>query len=65
MRNVYRSDDPDNDFARWDEDRQRWLRSRPICHECLEPIQEEYGYKIGGEWLCPDCLEDLKVWIDE
>ena len=64
MTNEYRSDNPDDDFIRWDEDKQCWLQSQPMCDECGEHIQEDYYYKINGRIYCPECIEDCKEWID-
>lgn len=47
---------------------ERWLESRPVCDRCGEHIQDEYGYKVDGETLCPDCFikwaDDLRFEIE-
>lgn len=58
---------PDN-YDLWkdhEEEKERRLKRRPICAECGEHIQDEYGYQFNGAWLCADCLEDYKVEIRE
>jgi formylmethanofuran dehydrogenase subunit E len=50
---------PDN-YSLW-EDRERqqeaWLRKRPVCADCDEPIQADHYFDINGEAICPDCME--------
>ena len=53
------TDDPLYDFDRWDARREEWLKTRPVCDECGEPIQEEYGYSFEGQLLCEDCFQKL------
>jgi len=62
---VFRSGDPDEDFAKKDFEDYEWLKSRPVCNECLEGITDEYYYEIDGRNYCKDCLISYKVWIDE
>ena len=35
-----------------------WLRKRPICSHCGEPIQDERIWDINGQLFHPDCAED-------
>lgn len=46
----------------------RWLRSRPICDMCGEPIQDDHYYEEDGP-VCPRCyekvIEDRRRYIDE
>lgn len=35
----------------------RWLETRPICEKCGEPIEDEFGYQINGEWYHEDCID--------
>jgi len=61
-----RRGDPDDDFVKWDLDYYRWLETRPKCCACDEPIQDEYGYKIIGEWYCEDCMNrEFRKYIEE
>lgn len=58
---------PDN-YDMWkihEEEKERQLKRRPICFECGEHIQEDYGYQFNGTWMCQDCLENHKVEIKE
>lgn len=52
------SDDPVRDFMRHDKKKEEWRESRPICDHCKKHIQDEHFYDIGGEYVCPSCLED-------
>ena len=33
-------------------DQERWLRSRPVCPACGEPIQEDYYIELDDGNLC-------------
>ncbi len=55
---MLRTDNPLADFDRYDRTQAEWLRSRPVCAYCGEPIQDEYCYKIGGDVICRKCLDD-------
>lgn len=54
---MYRTDDPLADFARHDARQARWLKKRPVCSECGEPIQADHCYEINDELICEECLE--------
>lgn len=50
---------PDN-YSQWRErERQEeaWLRKRPVCSYCEEPIQEDFCYEINGDIICSVCLD--------
>lgn len=53
-----RTDDPLYDLARHEARAERWLRSRPICCECGEPIQDEECYEFDGRLVCCSCVEN-------
>lgn len=38
-------------------DQERWLRSRPVCPACGEPIQEDYYIELDDGNLCQECAE--------
>lgn len=54
-----------NEFDRIDRENGRWLRTRPICSICDQPIQETYALKLDGKWICHRCVEDNTEWIEE
>ena len=35
-----------------------WLRKRPVCCYCQQPIQDENLYDIEGNLYHEDCLND-------
>lgn len=43
---------------------EKWLESRPICSVCGEPIQDESAVLIRDEWICDECLEGFRRFID-
>lgn len=53
---MYRTDDPDRDFDRWDAEQARALDKLPVCYECGEPIQDDFCYQINDEIICEECL---------
>lgn len=58
---------PDNYdlFRRYDDEREEWLESRPICSNCKEPITAEKAIYINGDWICNDCIKnEFTRWID-
>ena len=44
-------------WKRHDAAQQKKLDELPLCECCEEPIQDEYGYRIGNELICQECLE--------
>lgn len=54
-----------NDFEERDLAQERWLQHRPICVCCGEHIQEESAVQIRGEFYCDNCLDDMRVYIDD
>lgn len=59
------SDNPYDDFRQHEYEIEKRLSRRPICHECGERIQDDYGYQLNGRWICADCLEVHRVEIEE
>lgn len=57
--------DPEDDFYERDFEQYQWLKTRPTCDECLEPIQDEYYYKIGGRKYCEACIMSSRKYIDD
>ena len=46
------------DLNRHEREVEAWLRSRPVCDSCGEPIQDEYMYEINGDKLCEECWNE-------
>lgn len=55
---MYRTDNPDRDFDRWDRDQADALALLPRCCECDEAIQDDFCYEINGETICEKCLTE-------
>lgn len=57
-----------DNYDMWKEhewEKERWLKKRPICHECGEHIQEDYAWQFNGKYICEECLNQHKVEIEE
>ena len=52
------TDNPIEDFNRWDAEQTEQLKRLPKCAECGKPIQDEECYEINDELICPNCLEE-------
>lgn len=50
-----------NQWARYDDEKERRLAERPICADCGEHIQDEKCAEFNGEYICLSCLEDLHM----
>lgn len=59
MIKIARTDDPIADFYNWDAAQEAWLKTRPVCDSCGEPIQEDYKYEYEGQTFCEECF--LKI----
>ena len=53
----YYTDDPLEDFKRYDADRESAVALLPECEWCGRRIQDEHYYEIDGI-LCDDCLNE-------
>ena len=56
-RTMYRTDDPERDFDRWQAVQEAKLERLPKCSHCEEHIQDDAYYEVHGTILCPECLE--------
>ena len=61
------TDDPVADFERYDAEQESVLKKCPMCSVCYEYIQGEFAYFINDEWICEECIEDLRreVTVDD
>ena len=55
---LHYTNDPIRDAENYQADQEEWLKSRPICDQCGEHIQEEFMFQYEGENYCPDCWDD-------
>jgi hypothetical protein len=47
-----------HDFYLADErQREKWLKSRPLCVACGQPIQEDIYFDLDGGKHCEECAE--------
>lgn len=53
------------DFEDRDREQEVWLQRRPVCIRCGEHIQEESATQINGVFYCDDCLDDMRVYIED
>ena len=54
---MLRTNDPYRDFEMYEAEKERWLRSQPVCSHCGEHIQDENCYVVNDEIICEDCME--------
>ena len=59
------TDDPIADFHRHEQEREDWLRKRPVCCECDQHIQGERLCEFEGETICLDCLKENHLKFTE
>lgn len=50
--------DPAHEWDKHCEQQERELAKRQVCDCCGEPIMEDHCYRIFGEYVCQDCLEE-------
>ena len=63
---MFYTDDPVQDFLRFDAERESRLSKRPKCDACREGIQTDECYEIDGKLLCPYCMDSAyRVWTDD
>lgn len=62
---MFYSDDPAGDFLRHDRRMAERLERRPVCCRCGDHIQSEEAYEIEGRLYCPECIDDMKVFVEE
>ena len=55
---MFYTDDPIEDFHRYDAEQEARLAELPVCSECGEPIQTECCYEFNDELICVGCLEN-------
>lgn len=48
----------EREFERREREKEEWLKSRPVCDRCGDPIQDEGMYKIDGYVFCEECWEE-------
>ena len=56
---MYITDDPIADFNRYDKEKSEREDKCPHCHDCGEPIFDEY-YEFDGRILCTECVRGYR-----
>lgn len=51
------TDDPLRDFFEHEAEQEEWLRKRPVCRCCGEPIQDDIAVDLGDGLVCMPCIE--------
>lgn len=57
-----------DNYSLWeahDSEQERRLARRPKCSVCGEYIQDESAVHIGNYWICDDCIENNREYIEE
>lgn len=62
---MHYTDDPAADAAERDYDFEKWLKGRPICDVCGEPIRSDTLVALYGVLLCEDCIEEHRHSVEE
>lgn len=55
---MYRTDEPLEDFIRYENELDKIQALLPTCCECGEKIQDDYLYEINDMTVCEECLEN-------
>lgn len=61
---MYWSDDPARDAERYIADLDKQLERRPVCDCCGEHIQDEMVLHYKGIWLCEDCMDNHREYVE-
>lgn len=61
---MYYSDDPARDAERYMADLDKRLARRPVCDCCGENIQDEMALRYKGIYLCEDCMDYNREYIE-
>lgn len=62
---VSMTSNPERDYDRYLEEMEDRLMRRPKCSWCHEHIQDDYAYEIDGETICVDCMDLMRISIDD
>lgn len=55
---YFRSNDPDVDFTRRDNEQTERMRNLRRCCDCHKAIQDDYYFEIYGDIYCEKCVVD-------
>ncbi len=51
-------------WERHDNEMERELEKRPICAYCGEHIQTDMAVYMNGEWICDDCIDEMRISVE-
>ena len=54
------TDDPIADFMAHDAEQQAEMEKLPLCSICESPITSAFALHMYNEWICDECIEDMK-----
>lgn len=51
---------PDNydAYRQHEAEQEKWLKRRPQCINCGEPIQDDFLYDVNGDLFCEECMTE-------
>ena len=52
-------------YERAEHEREMKLIRRPECDICGQRIQAEFWFEFAGYTICPDCMDDCKVYAED
>ena len=52
------TDDPIRDASIYYDELEKEISKRAVCSVCEEHIQDEYCYKLFGDYICKTCMDD-------
>lgn len=61
---IYYSDNPADDYDRYSAAQEKKLSKMPRCEWCDEYITDEECYKINGELVCCDCIDNCRTLVE-
>lgn len=55
------------ELMRREAEEESWLKTRPVCDWCGEPIQEESAiyFDTQHKWLCDACADDFRRYTED
>lgn len=61
---TYRTDDPLRDWDRYYDEQEGKAERLPKCAACGEPIFQDRAVRIGDDWYCDECLDEMREEIE-
>ena len=58
------TDDPVRDAEAYSDYLDEEAEELPMCDICHSRIYEDHYYEYQGDIICPDCMDNFKVWRD-